>query len=142
MNDNTKTYLLPELIREGAKETRRCNGRFIAERNGQVYTCAAGAAAFALRGTGSRDHPQTLVLQQMQADVPVEDLPASLEQMGYTDPRETIPLWAAIERMNDMLDMSREAIAAWAEATMPEPALEIEVELSPPEARPRERAPA
>lgn len=131
MSSITVTYDVATLIHEGANRTRRCEDDYIKRSDGEVSTCALGAAMYVLQKRQTKHHPKTLLLQELDATIHEGQLPCSMEELGYDadDDRTTLPLWAAIERMNDRLNMGRHAIAAWMQTMVQEPARSITVTL-------------
>jgi hypothetical protein len=130
MNDTTKTYDLAKLIQKGRRETGRCTKNYIEHENGTIKTCVLGAAIYALRTLGTKRRPKALVLQELGAKIHERQLPSDLSTLGFEEGKgPEVPLWAVLERMNDVLEMSRGSVEAWLKACVPKEKRTISVTL-------------
>jgi hypothetical protein len=105
---------LSELIREGAtKRGKTERGFFVCESNGEICSCALGAAFEAITGKPSLHLDPFLVDALIKRETGID-----IRETCIRDPRSGYPrnLCGAIVSLNDYEGKSREEIADWLES--------------------------
>lgn len=120
---------LPDLIRKGAKVTRRTRGcYFESETERACVTGAVGIGLYSLSQMKNRaDRPWVKLTEEIDRATPRisgEDLPTEYRKSMRTF-ESSIQLSTALIRLNDK-GMRREEIAAWLEETFPREDLMVE----------------